>query len=76
MTYIPYCFRRNREAVLANATPDAVLLRNYQSICGALLYASTNTRPDIAFATGMLCRAMGLSKAEAAAMARLSVLRS
>merc|ERR1712086_532188 len=46
-------------AILANATPDAVLLRNYQSICGALLYASTNTRPDIAFATGMLCRAMG-----------------
>ena len=45
-------------AILANETPDAELLRNYQSICGALLYASTNTRPDIAFATGMLCRAM------------------
>ena len=46
-------------AILANATPDAELLRNYQSICGALLYASTNTRPDIAFATGIFCRAMG-----------------
>ena len=45
-------------AILANETPDAELLRCYQSICGALLYASTNTRPDIAFATGMLCRAM------------------
>ena len=33
--------------------------RRYQSICGALLYASTNTRPDIAFSTGLLCRAMG-----------------
>jgi len=46
-------------ALIDNATPDAQLLRRYQSICGALLYASTNTRPDIAFATGMLCRAMG-----------------
>ena len=46
-------------ALLADATPDAALLRRYQSLCGALLYASTNTRPDIAFSTGMLCRAMG-----------------
>ena len=46
-------------ALLDDATPDPQLLRRYQSICGALLYASTNTRPDIAFATGMLCRAMG-----------------
>ena len=37
---------------------DPVLQKRYQSICGALLYASTNTRPDIAFATGFLCRAM------------------
>ena len=35
-------------ALLPDSTPDAVLLRKYQSICGALLYASTNTRPDIA----------------------------
>ena len=46
-------------ALLDDAAPDAELLRRYQSICGALLYASTNTRPDIAFATGLLCRAMG-----------------
>ena len=46
-------------ALLADVAPDSELLRSYQSICGALLYASTNTRPDIAFATGMLCRAMG-----------------
>ena len=38
--------------------PDPLLLKRYQSIVGALLYASTNTRPDIAFSVGMLCRAM------------------
>ena len=37
---------------------DPVLLKRYQSLCGALLYASTNTRPDVAFSTGFLCRAM------------------
>ena len=46
-------------ALLNGGTPDPALLRKYQSMCGALLYASGNTRPDIAFATGMLCRAMG-----------------
>ena len=46
-------------ALLDGATPEPQLLRQYQSICGALLYASTNTRPGIAYATGMLCRAMG-----------------
>ena len=46
-------------ALLDDAAPDSQLLRRYQSICGALLYASTNTRPDIAFSTGLLCRAMG-----------------
>ena len=46
-------------ALLDDAAPDSQLLRRYQSICGALLYASTNTRPDIALATGLLCRAMG-----------------
>ena len=35
-------------ALLDDAAPDPQLLRRYQSICGALLYASTNTRPDIA----------------------------
>ena len=37
---------------------SAADIKAYQSIVGALLYASTNTRPDIAFAVGYLCRAM------------------
>ena len=37
---------------------DPVLLKRYQSLMGALLYCATNTRPDVAFAVGMLCRAM------------------
>ena len=42
----------------ANTEVDAELLRRYQSLVGALLYCSGNTRPDVAFAVGMLCRAM------------------
>jgi hypothetical protein len=37
---------------------DAEFLRRYQSLVGALLYCSGNTRPDVVFAVGMLCRAM------------------
>eukprot|EP00965_Chrysotila_dentata_P232971 6199295-Pleurochrysis_carterae.AAC.3 len=37
----------------------APLLRSYQSLVGAILYCSTQTRPDVAYAVGMLCRAMG-----------------
>eukprot|EP00965_Chrysotila_dentata_P036797 1224271-Pleurochrysis_carterae.AAC.1 len=52
--------RHVEQAVAAKGTapipPD--LLKNYQSLVGALLYCSTQTRPDVAFAVGMLCRAM------------------
>ena len=33
-------------------------VREFQAIAGGLLYAATNTRPDVAYAVGMLCRAM------------------
>ena len=38
---------------------DPSLLRAYQSLVGALLYCAVNTRPDVAYSVGMLCRAMG-----------------
>ena len=38
--------------------PDPVLRRRYQSLVGALLYCASNTRPDVGYSVGMLCRAM------------------
>ena len=46
------------EAVDSESEVDPVLLKRYQSLVGALLYCATNTRPDVAFSVGMLCRAM------------------
>ena len=52
------------QALSSTEPVDSVLLRRYQSLVGSLLYAATNTRPDIAYAVGMLCRAMGKPTAE------------
>jgi hypothetical protein len=47
------------DSMLLNAEDiDPVLVRKYQSLCGALLYCAVNTRPDVAYAVGMLCRSM------------------
>ena len=37
---------------------DAKLLKRYQSLVGALLYCAGNTRPDVSYSVGMLCRVM------------------
>ena len=46
------------DAVSCNDPVDPLLLKRYQSLLGGLLYAATNTRPDIAYSVGLLCRAM------------------
>ena len=69
---VPSTFQRNRrpydedlplevaDAVMQSADSiDPTLLKRYQSLVGALLYCATNTRPDVAYPVGMLCRAMG-----------------
>ncbi len=37
---------------------DPKLRVRFQSLVGALLYCSVNTRPDVAYAVGMLCRVL------------------
>ena len=46
------------DALSTTDPPDPDLLKRYQSLVGSLLYAATNTRPDIAYSVSMLCRAM------------------
>ena len=46
------------QAIVDNETPTPESLRRYQSIIGSLLYCSTHTRPDVAYAVGLLSRAM------------------
>ena len=46
------------DALSRTESPDPDLHRRYQSLVGSLLYAATNTRPDITYAVNMLCRAM------------------
>ena len=52
------------DAVSSTDPIDPDLLRRYQSLVGSLLYASTNTRPDVAYAVGLLCRAMARPSTE------------
>eukprot|EP00965_Chrysotila_dentata_P020826 689333-Pleurochrysis_carterae.AAC.1 len=40
---------------MSTRTIDPNVRSSYQSLVGALLYCSTQTRPDVAFADGMLC---------------------
>lgn len=43
---------------------DTSLVKRYQSLVGALLFAAGHSRPDIAYAVGMLCRAMAYPTAD------------
>ena len=46
------------DALCSTDEIDDDFRRRYQSLVGALLYCSVNTRPDVAFSVGYLCRAM------------------
>ena len=46
------------DALESEETPTSQAIRDFQVILGSLLYCATHTRPDVAYAVGMLCRAM------------------
>eukprot|EP00966_Prymnesium_polylepis_P204527 4738131-Prymnesium_polylepis.1 len=46
-------------ALSQSDAPPPALLKKYQSLIGALMYCATQTRPDVAYAVGMLARTMG-----------------
>ena len=46
------------QASVRRNAPSDDLRSRYQSLVGALLYCSGNTRPDIALAVGLLCRVL------------------
>ena len=78
MPFLPSIAAHVSDAVLSkDDTAQAVKpeeLHAYQSIVGAMLYCSTNTRPDIAYPIGMLCRCMACPSYELIGDAQL-VLR-
>ena len=57
-------------ALSSTAEPDAADVRAYQAIVGSLLYCATHTRPDVAYAVSLLCRAMSRPSPELYAAAR------
>ena len=79
---VPSSFQSNKRPCssdLAQLVADALSsseersereIRAYQSLVGALLYCATNTRPDVAYSVGMLCRAMAKPTPELMAAAQ------
>ena len=65
--------RHSSDSLAARANgvpPEPETHKAYMSLVGALLYCATNTRPDVAYAVGILCRSMSCPTAELLADAR------